>query len=205
MISALTGIVKHTYPQQLTLEVGPLECTLQIPNSALYVTGIAIHVHVYMHWNAENGPTFYGFATSLDKALFMLIISCSGIGPKIGLTALAHLGSQHIIEAIQLGDVRALSSISGIGAKKAEQIIVQLKHKIATLIESNITNSHTTDKNSPGARKVEQWHTINLALESLNYSRPEISMALDHLRIISAEQELPFDQLLRKALTFLAK
>ena len=53
--------------------------------------------------------------------------------------------------------------------------------------------------------KIEQWHTINLTLESLNYSRHEITETMNYLKTISAQQEFSFDQLLRKALTFLSK
>lgn len=197
MISALNGIIKGTSPQHILIEVGPIECTLQVPDSTPYQNGSNALIHIYMHWNAENGPSFYGFATPLDRTVFTLIISCSGIGPKIGLSALASLRSTDILEAIQLGDVRTLSSINGIGTKKAEQIILHLKHKISTLIA-------TSDMLS-GSPKIEQWNTIQLALESLSYSRHEISLAMDQLKTASSQQEYSFDQLLRKALTFLSK
>ena len=66
----------------------------------------------------------------------MLVIGCSGIGPKIALAVLAHLGAQGFVEVVSCGDERALSKVNGIGPKKAEQIIVQLKHKVSKLISS---------------------------------------------------------------------
>ena len=80
-----------------------------------------------MHWNAENGPSFYGFTTPFDKTVFTHIMQCPGIGPKIALTALASIGASGILEAIQCGDIKRLSSINGVGTKKAEQIILHLK------------------------------------------------------------------------------
>ncbi|MCX5924936.1 MAG: helix-hairpin-helix domain-containing protein [Candidatus Dependentiae bacterium] len=197
MISAINGVIKETFTQQVLIAVGPIECTLQVPDTTLYHNGSPACLQVYMHWSAENGPSFYGFATSLDKTVFMLIIGCSGIGPKIGLAAIARLGAQGFLESIQLGDVRILSSIAGIGAKKAEQMILHLKHKVTTLLANPAI--------SPKSGTLAQWHTISLTLESLNYSRSEITQTMDHLKTVSLQHELSFDQLLRKALTFLAK
>jgi holliday junction DNA helicase RuvA len=197
MISSINGVVNATAHQAVSIDLGPVTCTLAVPDSSCYSVGSHAVVHTHMHWNSEYGPTFYGFQTALDKAVFILIISCSGIGPKIALAALASLGAQNFLESIQLGDTRTLSSVSGIGTKKAEQIIMQLKNKISDLIASGqITH---------GSAKIEQWHTINLALESLHYSRPEINRAMDHLKSISQGGEHSFDQLMRKALALLSK
>ena len=91
-------------------------------------------MQTYMHWNQDNGPTLYGFNSILEKTVFLLIISCSGIGPKIGLAVLHHLEPATFVQAIIEENIKVLSSISGIGAKKAEQICVALKHKVAKLL-----------------------------------------------------------------------
>lgn len=197
MISAVTGIIKSVNPSHVTLEVGPFECMLQVPNGLLHTIGTSITLHVHIHWNAENGPSFYGFSNTLDRTVFTLLISCNGIGPKIGLSALDTLGSPAILEAIQLGTARTLSTINGIGTKKAEYLIMHLKDKITPLLSLIATK--------PEAKVLEQWQTISLTLESLNYSRTEIVVAMDHLKTASQQQDLSFDQLLRRALTFLAK
>ena len=129
--------------------------------------------------------------------MFLLIISCTGIGPKIGLAVIAQLGYQPFIRAVQQEDILALSKVSGIGAKKAEQIIVQLKHKVARLIKTGIELDDAGD--------IQSWHTIGEVLESLNYSRTEISLAMKHLKQEYPNTQLPFDQLMRHALSFLSK
>ena len=150
-----------------------------------------------MHWNQENGPTLYGFNTSLEKTVFLLITSCSGIGPKIAMALLAQLGAAPFLEAVQTANESALSAVSGIGAKKAEQIIVHLKHKVAKLVESGINLGATP--------LLEERHYIGQVLKSLNYSRQEISAALNYLNDQHPTSTLAFDQLMRQALAFLSK
>jgi|GEM_PF-285680 len=223
MISAITGIVKQSANQHVTLAVGGIvECTLQVPNGTCYSAGESVALVVYMHWNAEAGPSFYGFSSEYEKRLFMLIISCAGIGPKIGLAALADLGATSFVEAIHMSDIKKLSSISGVGMRKAEQIVMHLKNKIAGLQDYSEYDDGQKDGGSAGQQgngqknnglsdRVKVWQTINLTLESLNYSRIEIAQAMQYLKTVSTEKELSlekeltFDQLLRIALMFLAK
>ena len=90
-----------------------------------------------------------------------------------------------------------LSKVTGIGSKKAEQMIVQLKHKVTRLIKSGVllTSSHET----------KQWHDIAAVLESLHYSRQEVSDAMRYLATMHHSSDVPFDQQIRHALSFLSK
>ena len=65
-------------------------------------------LHTYLHWNQEQGPSIFGFASDIEREVFLLIISCSGIGPKIGLAVLAQIGSQSFIRAVQQEDIAGL-------------------------------------------------------------------------------------------------
>ena len=90
-----------------------------------------------------------------------------------------------------------LSKVNGIGPKKAEQIIVTLKHKVSQLISSG--------QGSFDDSKAKAWQEVSQALDSLNYTRGEISQAMQYLTAHHAGADLPFDQLLRQALGFLSK
>ena len=147
---------------------------------------------VHMHWNQENGPALFGFSTILEKNVFLMITSCSGLGPKLAMAVLAQLGAAEFLEAVQSANEDALSDVSGIGAKKAEQIIVQLKHKVAKLIESGIHLGASTT--------LEKRHEISQVLKSLNYSRPEIAAAMNYLNENYPGTQVAFDQLVRHAL-----
>src|SRR5438477_5433758 len=136
MVDYFVGMVKEAYEQEIILDIGTMGIALQVAQSHNFEKSNPIKVYSYLHWNAENGPSMFGFASVMDRAIFKVIIGCSGIGPKIALAILSDLGAQNFLHAISTGDDQALSKVNGIGKKKAEQIIVQLKHKVANLIET---------------------------------------------------------------------
>ncbi len=197
MISTITGSIKAVEGKLLTVDIGFLSLAVQVPLGAQFVKGKKVELFTHMHWNQEQGPTLFGFATELERMVFLLVISCSGLGPKIALAVLADLGPQAFIQAVQQGNDKVLSKVSGIGAKKAEQVIVQLKHKVAKLVKSGVKLD--------GAAQLTQWNNITEVLESLNYSRAEITAAMKHLSNEYVGSDMPFDQLIRHALSFLAK
>ena len=198
MVDYFVGIVKEAHEQEITLDVGMMGIALQVPNAQSFVKDASSKVYSYLHWNAENGPSLFGFAAVLDRSIFRVIISCSGIGPKIALAILADLGAQGFLHAISVGDDQMLSKVNGIGKKKAEQIIVQLKHKVAALIESGTVDMSDIKESS-------HFHDVSLALQSLNYSRPEIGHAMDYLKKNIKVDKTTFDVLLRQALSYLSK
>ena len=91
-----------------------------------------------------------------------------------------------------------MSSINGIGPKKAEQLIVQLKHKVTKLLASGEISSHSQ-------QDFTQWQNVNDVLVSLNYSRQEISKVMQFLTEKYSGQNVPLDQLIRSALGFLSR
>lgn len=198
MVDYFVGIVKEAHEQEITLDLGMIGVSLQVPNGQSFLKDSSSKVYSYMHWNAENGPGLFGFATPLERSVFKVIISCSGIGPKIGLAVLADLGAQGFLHAISVGDDQMLSKVNGIGKKKAEQIIVQLKHKVAAMIEDGTVDVSDIKESS-------HFHDVSLALQSLNYSRPEIGRAMEYLKKNMKVDKTTFDVLLRQALSYLSK
>ena len=148
---------------------GVQTCALPIYES-LFIVDKQQKIYAYLHWNQEHGPALYGFQKELDKVVFLLIIGCSGIGPRIGLAILADLGAQEFLDAIYTGNEKSLSKVSGIGAKKAEQVIVHLKHKVDQLLKSGITVASSGEH--------AQWSMVTDALYALNYSRSEITQEI---------------------------
>lgn len=198
MVDYFTGIVKEINEQEIVLDIGAIGITLQVAKSHAFAKDNPIKMYSYLHWNAENGPSMFGFSNVMERSIFKIIIGCSGIGPKIALAILADLGAQSFIHAISTGDDQALSKVSGIGKKKAEQIIVQLKHKVANLIETG-----TVDVSD--MKEVAHFNDVSLALQSLNYSRIEIGRAMEFVKKNIKGESATFDMLLRQALAYLAK
>lgn len=198
MVDYVVGTVKEVRDQEVVLDVGAVGVALQVPNAHSFSPEGIIKVYSHLHWNAENGPSLFGFACPLERSVFRVIISCSGIGPKIALAILSDLGAQGFLQAISTENEQMLSKVNGIGKKKAEQIIVQLKHKVASLIESGKVDMSQMQETS-------HFHDVSLALQSLNYSRQEIGRAMDYLRKSTKTATVTFDVLLRQALSYLSQ
>ncbi len=196
MINSLKGAVLDFDEQSMTIEVAGIGFQVYCSQAVPRIKNEPISLFIHLQWHQENGPLLFGFQSELEKTVFLTIISCSGIGPKIALALLSAMTPTVFLMAIQNGNEKALSSISGIGAKKAEQMIVQLKHKVAKLLDKGVTLDNDSN--------LEHWQNLSEVLTSLHYTRTEVNNAL-HLVRESAPQNAPFDQLLRKALSVLSK
>ena len=134
MITFLEGLIEEKQPTQLTINVGGIGYHVAIPLSSydnLPTIGQKGRIIIFDYIREDN-RALYGFANEQERKLFTQLISVSGIGPKIALSALSGLSSREIKAAIAEGDVKRLSSISGIGKKMAERMIVELKDKLST-------------------------------------------------------------------------
>jgi Holliday junction DNA helicase RuvA len=198
MISNVSGIVIASYQGQVEVclkSIG-INFALFVPDAAKFEINSQVSFFTYLHWNQEQGPTLFGFEQNTQRSLFIALIGCTGIGPKMAMAILEQLGVGGFVNAILQQDLKQLSTVSGIGSKKAEQIIVQLKHKIDKLVEQ---------KEFSNLNSVQHIAEVRNVLLSLNYSNPEIVKALDYIKQNSSEQAVTFDAALRRALSFLAK
>lgn len=199
MIDFVSGQVVAINDDSIIINIGNIGLKVGVALSESFKVDQSVKLYSYMHWNQENGPSLYGFISNLEKEVFLLVISCSGVGPKLGLAVLKDLGVGLFLDAISKEDDRILSKVSGIGSKKAEQIIVNLKHKVAKLLDSTLVSQELGDTVA-----VSKLHEVSDVLKSLNYSKPEISAAVNHLGKNFAGQDVSFDQMIRQALSFLA-
>lgn len=197
MIERLEGVIDALIDGGVVVRMGSIYLSLQVPRAFGMTVGSAITLHTELIWNPENGPQLFGFMTPLDRTVFSLVTECSGIGPRLALALLEQLGPEVIINALYEGDEKILSSVSGIGAKKAEFMILHLKVKAAKLIKTGqISNTGS----------VSYLHEVDSALQSLNYSRGEIQRAMEHIKQAPRADNEPqpsFDVALRRALAYL--
>lgn len=198
MIDYLIGKVTAITDKTATLFVNGLGFQLQIPQIKSLTLNKEAKIYTYMHWNQEKGPSLYGFQDESERQVFLMIIDCPKIGPSIALSALSQLSPGRFIEIITSQNEEALSAINGIGEKKAEQIIMQLKRKVSKLISSGQLNL------SEQQQDFTHWQNINDVLTSLNYSKPEISKTMMYLTEKYSNQNYQLDQLIRSALSFLS-
>ncbi len=200
MISTLKGIVQSQKNDTLVLQIAGLGLQINVPENVIASIGSELQLYIHFYWNQEQGPSLFGFLGIDQRDLFVQLISVSGIGPRMALGLLSAFSATTLVEALISGNIALLSSVSGIGRKKAELLILSLKDKVQKIE----LNSAIADTQSVGSLSLHM-RDLSEALTSLGYSRQEVLLAFDQLRAIDGVSTISFDQLLRKSLQFLAK
>jgi len=135
MIAHLTGQLFRKSPQSIIIEAGGIGYEVFVPLSTFYALpeqNEEVSLHIYTHVR-EDTLSLFGFSSHLERDLFMLLISVSGIGPKLAVNILSGIGPQELVQAIALGDSNRLKAIPGVGKKTAERIVLELRDKAARL------------------------------------------------------------------------
>jgi Holliday junction DNA helicase RuvA len=172
MIDFLRGKLVESLPTQITVDVSGVGYAVLIPLSSfdkLPARGgdITILTHLSVR---EDAHVLYGFMTAAERDMFRLLINTvSGVGPKIALNILSGVNIAALRSAVAIGDVKALSQISGVGKKTAERIVVELRDKIGKSATFDI---------GPGARPAltagdQKLSDAVAALIALGFKQPE--------------------------------
>ncbi len=149
MIAFLVGTIEEKRENLLTLDVNGVGYELIISNNTLVslpMEGETTKVLTYLQVSENTGVCLYGFATAEEKAMFLKLITVSGIGPKMAITILSGMKLSDLVVAIVGGDSTLISKIKGLGKKSAERICLELKDKISTT-SFNLDNSSVLDTN----------------------------------------------------------
>lgn len=202
MIAYLKGIVHSINEKSIIFLTGDLGYQIATPKPELLSKETKTELFIYTHWNTDRGPTLYGFTSELDKTVFLMIIDCQKIGPSIGLQILSQIDALTCLEVIAAQNSKALSNLHGIGPKKAEGIVLELKEKATKLLASgNLTVSSPEGQTQGISRALPE---VSEALLSLGYSKQEISQTITYLAQGNAAGN-SFDQLLRAGLSYISK
>lgn len=132
MITFLDGILDGKQPTAVTVNVSGVGYSVAIPLSSydcLPAPGESVRILTHLVVR-DDAHLLYGFMTEAERDTFRLLLTISGIGPKIALSALSGLHPRELNAAIVSGDTKRLSSVSGIGKKMAERMVVELRDKI---------------------------------------------------------------------------
>ena len=153
MIAYLQGTIVQKNPTDLVIDVNGVGYAVNIPLSTFekleHSTG-TVKIFTYLHVR-EDIMQLYGFATEAEREIFRLLISVSGIGPKMAQGILSGLSINEFKQAILDGNIPALTSISGVGKKTAERLVIELRDKLGKtdLQETpNIPTSKLLDRKS---------------------------------------------------------
>jgi len=133
MITFLQGTVVEKQPTRLVLDVNGVGYEVFIPLSSydrLPATRDSALV-LTVDYVREDSHQLFGFMTEAERRLFSLLMTISGIGPKLALSALSGLSVRELKAAVVEGDVKRLSCIQGVGKRMAERIVVELRDKLS--------------------------------------------------------------------------
>jgi holliday junction DNA helicase RuvA len=195
--SYLSGILAEKSATSVTIDVNGIGFYLMIPISTfqkLPETGAKIKLFT-QHVVREDAEFLFGFASEEERSLFRLLMSVSGVGPKLALTILSGLSAQELKRAIVDGSVPALTAISGIGRKTAERLIVELREKIV------IEGRSEADKWGPISTKHEALVQDSLkALISLGYSKQSARAAIQKVLEARGKEKLSTELMVRESL-----
>ena len=129
MIGYLEGEIKYATKGKIILFANGIGFTVNIPTSLTFLEKDQAKLYIHTHLREDN-LSLFGFSTASDLDLFELLISVSGVGPKIGLGIFSVAKAENIIQAIESSNLSFFTSISGVGKKTAQKIILDLKSKV---------------------------------------------------------------------------
>jgi Holliday junction DNA helicase RuvA len=193
MIASIHGMLEAQREDHLIVRVGGFGVRVYVPASTLNRFGTpGAEVTLYTHFHMrEDGIALYGFAAEADRDAFELLITVSGVGPKVALALLSVLDAATFYRAIAQEDLQVLARAPGVGKKLAARLVLELKGKIPSV-------DLTAVSSATGARRSE----VLEALIGLGYSSAAAQAAIARL---PQDQELTLEQQITLALRSLAR
>lgn len=200
MIALLTGQIAHKSPDHVILDVHGVGYRVMIPFSTYYELpeeGVAtLHIHTSVR---EDAIQLYGFRTRTEKTFFQLLISVSGIGPKLARDILSNIQPPQLAAALLQGDLHKLSAIPGIGKKTAERLVLELKDKVGKLDTGSGTATDVVGRTLPETSILDD---VTSALLNLGYKEVQVRKVLADLDCHSGTS---VEEVLKQALKILMK
>ena len=195
MIDSIRGKLIYKSPTYVKLDVHGLGYGVHIPVSTYQALGglneeTQLHTYLYVR---EDTHKLYGFKSEEEKEVFELLISVSGIGPRIALAVLSGLSIEEFQRALSEGDVSRIVSIPGIGKKTAQRIILELKEKLSLYAGASEGAAEEVYLASPVVEDAVQ------ALISLGCKKKEALKVVKKVQTDYGE-ELSLEELVRYAL-----
>jgi Holliday junction DNA helicase RuvA len=198
LINYLKGTLEYADEGSLIIEVNGVGYKLAVPLSAmekLPPLGGELKIYTYLQVK-EDELCLYGFLSKEEQSVFEKLITVSGIGPKGAINILSVLSPMDIYMAIVSADIKLLSSVSGIGKKTAQRIVLELKDKMGNLPVMDLNELQTVSLENNGL--VEDALS---ALMALGYKRAEALQAVRQVYTEGMELEAVIKASLKKLST----
>jgi len=195
MIALLRGKVLHKSPTEIVVDVNGVGYAASISLSTFQALEhsskeIQLFTHLYVR---EDTIQLFGFATEFEREMFRLLITVSGIGPKMAQTILSGMNTEELRNAIFSQNVTLLTTISGVGKKTAERLIVELRDKLGKV---EVKESFVS---IPFAQTSVVTESIN-ALTSLGYNRIQAEQTVRTIVQQSNGGTLSVEEIIKRSL-----
>jgi holliday junction DNA helicase RuvA len=196
MIARLNGILISKLPSEAVIDCGGVGylsfISLNTYENLPEINEIAV-LHTILI-PREDAMQLYGFSTGHEREFFKLLISVSGIGPKIALGILSSLTISELYNYVATGNLIALQKLPGIGKKTAERLILELRDKVLKI--------EMPDKDiSDSSNNMLKQEAVS-ALVALGYSRQVAEQSVKKVLKDTQSSKLSIEQLIRKSLAF---
>jgi len=191
MIARLSGTVWSVGKGYVVLNVGGVGFQVSVPSGVLsHLDGVGQPVELFTHLHVREGElALYGFLTEEELALFRLLLSVSGVGPKVALAVLSTVSPDALRQAVTHEEPGILTRVPGIGPKTAKAIIFHLKDKLIPTGVAAVPLLSDADA------------AVIAALTGLGFSLVEAQAALQSL---PRDQSLSIEERVRQALAYFA-
>ena len=190
MITQLQGKLVEKHPTHVVIDCHGVGYEVHISLHTYGQLGADENVRLYTHLQIrEDAHTLYGFFQPMERSIFRLLISISGIGASIARTMLSSMTPVEIQQAIVQENLAAIKAVKGIGLKTAQRVLIELKDKIlnvAGMEEIPVLKSNTIKE-----------ETLS-ALEVLGYQRRQAEKVIDN--IIQSAPDSSVEELIKQAL-----
>ena len=190
MITHIRGKLVEKNPTYVVIEANGIGYWLNISLNTFSELPDEEAVFLYTFLSVrEDAHTLFGFISKIEREIFKLLISVSGVGPSIARTMISSMTTDEIQHAIASGDVALIQSVKGIGAKTAQRVLVDLKDKIlktysideVSLLESNTCKNEALT-----------------ALEVLGFNKKQSEKVIDN--ILKEDKTLSVEAIIKTAL-----
>ncbi len=190
MITQIKGRLVEKNPTYVVVDCNGLGYLLNISLNTYGSLPTDENVKLYTHLSIrEDAHTLYGFIDKVEREVFKLLISVSGVGPSIARTMLSSMTAEDVQQAIASENVKLIQSVKGIGAKTAQRVIIDLKEKILKTFdidEVSVTESNTNKEEALSA------------LEVLGFTRKQSDKVITN--ILKESPSASVEELIKKAL-----
>lgn len=194
MISSISGKVTSKSLSSIVVEVGGVGILVQVPGrvAAGLSIGNLVNFHTYLIVR-EDALTLYGFTEISERDFFELLLTVTGVGPKVAQSILANSDATAIATAIISSNHKLLESVPGLGKKGAQRLVLELKDKAASFA-AGVSKSNLSVTNQ-----------VENALQGLGYSAKEASAMITAIAGTEKIDKLDMAEILKLALKSGAK